>query len=81
MWAGTYAPEDKMRNMFVFSKYTVKGMRDSWFVEEGKGAEYLKEWQDILGRLDDGVSKKVVIYPMAESQVLDNSIEFYDKKI
>ena len=73
MWAGTYAPEDKMKNMIVFSKYTVKGMRDSWFVEEGKGAEYIKDWQEILKILDDGTKKKVVIYPMAESQVLDNS--------
>ena len=78
MWAGTYAPEDKMKNMIVFSKYTVKGMRDSWFVEEGKGAEYIKDWQEILKILDDGTKKKVVIYPMAESQVLDNSREFYD---
>lgn len=78
MWAGTYAPEDKMKNMMVFSKYSVKGMRDSWFVEEGKGAKYFKEWQEILKRLDDGTKKKVVIYPMAESQVLDNSREFYD---
>ena len=58
MWAGTYAPEDKMKNMIVFSKYTVKGMRDSWFVEEGKGAEYIKDWQEILKILDDGTKKK-----------------------
>ena len=34
--------------------------------------------QEILKILDDGTKKKVVIYPMAESQVLDNSREFYD---
>ncbi len=46
-----------MKNMIVFSKYTVKGMRDSWFVEEGKGAEYIKDWQEILKILDDGTKK------------------------
>lgn len=77
LWAGTFAPGEKMSKMLVFAKYSVKGMRDSWFVEETKGAEYCKTWQDVVEKLMDGKKKKVVIYPMAECQILDNSSEYY----
>lgn len=77
LWAGTFGMTEHMARMLVFSKYTVKGMRDSWFVEEKKGAEYFKDWSDIIAQLADGEKKKVVIYPMAESQILDNSSTYY----
>lgn len=76
----TFGPDEKMKNMLVFSQYSVKGMRDTWFVEESKGAQYYKQWEDILKILDDGKPKKVVIYPMADSQILDNSINFYTEE-
>lgn len=77
LYAGLYEPTEKMGRMIVFSQYTVKGMRDSWFVDESKGAEYFKVWEDVLALLDDGKPKKVAVYPMAESQILNNSQNYY----
>lgn len=80
LYAGLYEPEKKMRRLAVFSQYSVKGMRDSWFADEYKGAEYYKRWQDILSLIDDGTHKKVAVYPMGESQILDNSQGYYTDK-
>lgn len=52
-------------------------MRDPWYIDEYSGAEYVKTWNDALRILDDGTPKKVVLYPNAECQVLDNSKQFY----
>ncbi len=59
------------------AEHTVKGMRDPWYIDEHSGAEYVKTWSDALRILDDGTPKKVVLYPNAECQVLDNSKQFY----
>lgn len=77
LYAGCYEPDKRMKRLAVFSRYTVKGMRDSWFADENKGAEYYKSWEEILALLDDGKPKKVVVYPMGESQILDNSCDYY----
>lgn len=47
------------------------------YAAEHSGAEYVKTWNDALRILDDGTPKKVVLYPNAECQVLDNSKQFY----
>ena len=52
-------------------------MRDAWYIDERSGAVYAKTWDEVLRVVDDGAPKKVVIYPNAECQVLDNSKEFY----
>lgn len=70
-----------MKHLAVLSRYTVKGMRDSWFADETKGTEYYKEWNELLKMLDDGKPKKVVIYPMGESQILDNSEMYYTSAV
>ena len=80
MWAGCYTKTAKMKNAIVFAEYTVKGMRDPWYIDEGSGAVYKRKWEEVLAIIDDGTPKKVVVYPMAEGQVLDNSHEFYPKK-
>lgn len=54
-------------------------MRDPWYIDEHSGAEYVRTWDDALRILDDGTPKKVVLYPNAECQVLDNSKEFYKR--
>lgn len=77
LWAGLYGPTESMHSVYLFSKYTVKGMRDSWFVDEKKGAHYCKDWNTIIREIDDGRRKKVVLYPMAESQILSNSSQYY----
>ena len=77
LYAGLYEPSEKMDEMIVFSQYTVKGMRDSWFIDESKGAKYCSRWRDVLVLLDDGREKKVAVYPMADSQILDNSLKYY----
>ncbi|MDD6107012.1 MAG: hypothetical protein ACI3XD_06800 [Oscillospiraceae bacterium] len=46
-------------------------------IDEHSGAVYAKTWDEVLRVVDDGAPKKVVIYPNAECQVLDNSKEFY----
>lgn len=79
MWAGCYKKSEKMKNAIVFSMYSVKGMRDSWYIDESSGAVYKKTWNEIIEMIDDGSPKKVVIYPMAEGQILDNSADFYPK--
>ena len=66
-----------MAHVVVFAEHTVKGMRDPWYIDEHSGAEYVKTWNDALRILDDGTPKKVVLYPNAECQVLDNSKQFY----
>ena len=66
-----------MAHAVVFAEHTVKGMRDPWYIDEHSGAEYVKTWNDALRTLDDGTPKKVVLYPNAECQVLDNSKQFY----
>lgn len=80
LYAGIYAPAAKMNSLSVFSEYTVKGMRDSWFADERKGTQYYKRWENLLEALDDGMAKKVVVYPMGESQILDNSASYYTEK-
>lgn len=77
MWAGCYAKTDKMKNAVVFTGRSVKGARDAWYIDENSGAVYLSEWSEVLALLDDGSPKKVVVYPHAECQVLDNSSQFY----
>ena len=77
MWAGCYNKISNMKNAVVFSQYTVKGMRDPWYIDEASGAVYAKEWDEVLRIVDDGKPKKVVVYPNAESQILDNSPQFY----
>lgn len=66
-----------MAHAVVFAEHTVKGMRDPWYIDEHSGAEYVKTWNDALRILNDGTPKKVVLYPNAECQVLDNSKQFY----
>ena len=77
MWSGCYTKGKNMAHAVVFAEHTVKGMRDPWYIDEHSGAEYVKTWNDALRILDDGTPKKVVLYPNAECQVLDNSKQFY----
>ena len=77
MWAGCYNKTKKMRNAVVFTEHSVKGSRDPWYIDENSGAVYLSEWEKVLKLIDDGKPRKMVIYPMAEAQVLTNSEEFY----
>lgn len=77
MWSGCYTKGKNMAHAVVFAEHTVKGMRDPWYIDEHSGAEYVKTWPDALRILDDGTPKKVVLYPNAECQVLDNSKQFY----
>ena len=77
MWSGCYTKGTTMAHAVVFAEHTVKGMRDPWYIDEHSGAEYVKTWNDALRILDDGTPKKVVLYPNAECQVLDNSKQFY----
>lgn len=77
MWSGCYTKSAKMKHAVVFAEHTVKGMRDAWYIDERSGAVYAKTWDEVLRVVDDGAPKKVVIYPNAECQVLDNSKEFY----
>lgn len=77
MWSGCYTKGKNMKNAVVFAEHTVKGMRDPWYIDEHSGAVYVKQWDDVLSIVDDGAPKKVVIYPNAECQVLDNSKNFY----
>ena len=77
MWSGCYTKGKNMAHAVVFAEHTVKGMRDPWYIDEHSGAEYVKTWSDALRILDDGTPKKVVLYPNAECQVLDNSKQFY----
>ena len=79
MWSGCYTKGKNMAHAVVFAEHTVKGMRDPWYIDEHSGAEYVKTWNDALRILDDGTPKKVVLYPTAECQVLDNSKEFYKR--
>ena len=69
-----------MGHAIVFAQHTVKGMRDPWYIDEHTGAEYVSQWRDVLGILDDGTPKKMVIYPCAESQILSNSSAFYSRR-
>lgn len=69
-----------MKNAIVFAQYTVKGMRDPWYIDENAGAVYLREWNEVLRIIDDGTPRKMVIYPNAESQVLDNSKDYYPRQ-
>ena len=77
MWSGCYTKGKNMAHAVVFAEHTVKGMRDPWYIDEHSGAEYVKTWNGALRILDDGTPKKVVLYPNAECQVLDNSKQFY----
>ena len=77
MWSGCYTKGKTMAHAVVFAEHTVKGMRDPWYIDKHSGAEYVKTWNDALRILDDGTPKKVVLYPTAECQVLDNSKQFY----
>lgn len=77
MWAGCYAKSPKMKNAIVFAQHTVKGSRDAWYIDENSGAVYRRDWEEVLRLTDDGSAKKVVIYPMAEAQILTNSPQFY----
>ena len=79
MWSGCYTKGKNMAHAVVFAEHTVKGMRDPWYIDEHSGAEYVRTWDDALRILDDGTPKKVVLYPTAECQVLDNSKEFYKR--
>ena len=80
MWAGCYERTDAMKNAIVFSEHSAKGMRDTWYLNEVGGARYLKRWEDILRVISDGSPRKMVIYPMAEAQILTNSADFYTNK-
>lgn len=80
MWAGCYTKTAKMQKAIVFAEHSTKGSRDPWYIEEASGAEYLQSWEEVLKRVDDGSPKKVVIYPMAEAQILTNSQQFYKKQ-
>lgn len=77
LYAGLCNLDKDRGKLIAFSMYTVKGMRDSWFVDEAGGADYYKDWGKILRMVDDGTPKKVGIYPMAECQILDNSPLYY----
>ena len=79
MWSGCYTKGKNMAHAVVFAEHTVKGMRDPWYIDEHSGAEYVRTWDDALRILDDGAPKKVVLYPTAECQVLDNSKDFYKR--
>lgn len=79
MWAGCYTKGKNMKNAVVFAEHTVKGMRDPWYIDEHSGALYAKTWAEVLNIIDDGTAKKVVLYPNAECQVLDNSKDYYKK--
>lgn len=79
MWAGRCKKNSKMKNAVVFAQNTVKGMRDSWYIEEASGAVYKREWQQVLDIVDDGTPKKIVVYPIADCQILDNSKDYYRK--
>lgn len=68
-----------MDQVIVFASHTIKGARDAWYIDERKGAVYIKNWDEILSRIDDGTPKKVVVYPNAEAHILDNSKDFYKK--
>lgn len=77
LWAGLFQPDSKMKNLICYSKYTAKGMRESWFVDEVDKVKYISEWDTVIRKLDDGRPKNVVVYPMAECQILDISSKFY----
>lgn len=77
MWSGCYTKSKNMKNAIVFAEHTVAGMRDPWYIDEHSGAVYVKHWNEVLKIIDDGKPKKVVVYPNAESQILDNSASFY----
>lgn len=79
-WAGCYTKEPRMKHAIVFAEYTVKGARDPWYIDEHSGSVYVRKWSDAMKILDDGMPKKVVIYPNAESQVLSNSENFYTNR-
>lgn len=79
MWSGCYTKGKKMKDAVVFAEHTVKGMRDAWYIDEHSGAVFVKEWDRVLEIVDDGLPKKMVIYPNAECQILNNSKEFYKK--
>ncbi|MDL2253222.1 lactate racemase domain-containing protein [Ruminococcaceae bacterium OttesenSCG-928-I18] len=80
LWAGCYTKKPEMENAIVFAQHSVKGMRDAWYIDENSGAVYEKCWENILKIIDRGSPRKVVVYPMGEAQVLDNSHEFYPKE-
>lgn len=77
MWAGCYTKGKSMKHAVVFAEHSVKGMRDPWYIDENSGAVYAKTWNEVLGVVDDGAPKKVVVYPYAGCQILDNSKSFY----
>jgi nickel-dependent lactate racemase len=79
MWSGCYTKGKTMKDAVVFAEHTVKGMRDAWYIDEHSGAVFIKEWDKVLEIVDDGLPKKIVIYPNAECQILDKSKEFYKK--
>ena len=79
MWSGCYPKEKNMEQAIVFASHTIKGARDAWYIDERSGAVYVKTWDEILSRIDDGAPKKVVVYPNAEAHILDNSKDFYKK--
>ena len=79
MWSGCYKKSPKMGRAIVFSEYTVKGMRDPWYIDEHGGGEYADNWDRVLEMVDDGSPKKVAIYPTAGCQVLTNSSSFYKR--
>ena len=76
LFAGDFEAEERQAAAYA-AEHTVKGMRDPWYIDEHSGAEYVRTWDDALRILDDGTPKKVVLYPNAECQVLDNSKQFY----
>lgn len=76
-WAGCYSKTPAMKNAIVFAEYTVKGMRDPWYIDENAGGLYVRKWQEVLKIIDTGKPRKMVIYPNAESQILDNSKDYY----
>jgi len=81
MWSGNYDKKPEMEHAVVFAQHTVKGMRDSWYLDESSGAEYADTWDKVLKLVDGGSGMKVAVYPNAESQILSNSSQFYTNKL
>ncbi|MGI6211109.1 MAG: lactate racemase domain-containing protein [Anaerovoracaceae bacterium] len=70
MWAGCYTKEPRMKHAVVFAQHTLKGMNDACYLDEKSGAVYAKTWDEVLRIVDDGLPKKVAVYPNAECQIL-----------
>ena len=79
IYAGCYNKTPAMKNAIIFAEHSMLGMGDPWYIDKKSGAVYVEDWDSVLRIIDDGGPKKVVVYPNAESQILDNSHEFYTR--